>query len=348
MIGIGLAVLSLCGLTQAETPWNRAVGSEAGLISYCREHSTRAYVGVSGDNSVVAITNAHQELWVYSEKPLELDAKVAAQSLGFGVVAGSGAYFAKTCQYYQMAKNRNGEGYRYRLMFWGSAQGKEVKIGDTKQLAWEDLVMRLPGTVELDFPEDYAWGNAIVKKVDENGNVQFDYLGDGNSFEFPSALAGAKNGSQLILQGYTRDGFQIGQVVNLNGGDFLPIDEHLIDFGSVAIDGVSYHCDGIDEVISSNDSVGRSPLFQMESTGQLSVRISVRTSEGEYPQGFWYRTVDGAEWGEWKYEQIMYPNNFVLEKFHFPSGKYHIDFDWKSLHREIDWTPNYGGVGGKG
>ena len=337
----GIVFAMMTGMAvAAQTPWNRAIGSQGALRSYCMEQSTRAMIGVWGSDDVVAISNGNQYVWVYSADPLKLADAVSVQGLGFGVVAGSTSRITKTCQFF----NQNQE-----LMFSGDAEGKIIQTGGSSTVVWKDLIMQVPTTVRIPLPKEYGWGYVYLVYTDDNGNLRYVYLGDGTVFDFPSAFAGLKGGARLMIRGYTPDGFRLEQIIDLGNGDYLPITEYLEDFNSIVMDGVEYSTDQVVSVIPAQNSVGESPLFQMESTGSKPIMISVKTSEGESPLGFYYRQVGGSgAWASWQYQAMISPNGCVIN---LPAGTYHFDFDWSNLHsetwRNFQWW-NGSVSGGKG
>ncbi len=184
VIGLMMTILVVTGVwCQAETPWNLALVSEPALKSYCLEKSNRAYIGIWGGDDVVAISNANQSVWVYSQDSLKLAEKVSGQSLGVGVVTGSEETLVKSCYFYRYNKEND-----YIVTFSGWSEGKILQLGDSKSLVWKDLEMKLPDEVVIDLPEEYDWGYVYLRYVDENGNTQYIYLGSGSCFEFPKAF----------------------------------------------------------------------------------------------------------------------------------------------------------------
>jgi hypothetical protein len=326
---VGLSCLVMSVSLFAQTAWNRAIGSEAGLESYCLEHSTRAYIGVWGGDDVIAISNANQYAWVYSSDPLKLAEKVSIQKLGYGIVAGSTAPIQKSCQFYDE---------NYRLMYFGYTEGKIIKIGDISSLVWKDMEMTVPDSFRMSLPEEYQWAYIYLKFTDENGNTRYIYLGQGKEFDWLKSFAGYKD-ARLLVRGYTTDGYTLNQVVDVASGEFMPIEEMVEDFNSIKMEGFSYHTNSLVYVVGATNSIGKSPLFQLTSAtnayGMLkSVGISVKTSENERPLGFYYRKVDGAgAWPDWQYLELR---GLDVEGFKFPEGIYHLDFKFPKLHSE-DW-----------
>lgn len=342
---VGLFCLVMSVSLFAETAWNRSFGSTAAQASYLQEHSTRAYIGIWGpDDEVVAVSNASQSTWVYSSDPLKLADKVAAQKLGFGVVAGSTNLLSKSCYFYDE---------NYNVTFWGYSEGKVLDVGGISTLVWNDLEMNILASYEMPFPKEYSWAYAYVKYTDENGQVRYSYLGQGTKFTWVSAYSNLK-GARLLIRGYTTEGYTLNQIIDVGTGDFMPIEETEVDFGSIVMEGFSYHTNSLVYTVGATNSIGKSPLFQLTSAtnsyGMLkTVGVSVKTSEGERPQGFFYRKVDGAgAWPDWQYVEL---SGLDVEGFKFPVGVYHIDFKWLKLHSE-DWKAyqnyNYNNDSGKG
>jgi len=325
----------------AQTAWNLALGSKAALRSYCIERSTSGTIGVWGDDNVVSIPSAESYGWVYSDDPSDLVAQISGQKLGFGVVMGQEGIVFKSCQLYDQ---------NFRLMFQGYAEGEVIEVGDTTEMAWQDLVLRMPESVWIDLPNYYTDGYVHIRYKDEDGNYRYQSLqrgqgDDSRGFEFPTAFAGLE-GATLMIRGYTHKGSRFDQVVDLGSGSFLPITPFPSEYHVIRMDGVSRHKDRIFETIQSRNSVGESPLFELTVTGNNPVLIAVRTSEGEIPKGFYYRRIDGdGGWSDWKYEEMSSQGKFI----YLPVGRYHLDFKWTKLHSN-EWKGYYwsGGWGEKG
>ncbi len=302
--------------------WNRILSSEAALRSFCLENSSRAYLGIWGSDEIVAIPGANQMVWVYNEDPIKLIEDVSRQELGIGIISGSNTKISKDCIFFDR---------RHRVMFQGYAEGKIIETGDSKILAWKDLVMRLPESIEIDLPPEYQYASVYLKYNDSNGYCAYEYISSSeSSFYFPTAFAGLE-GARLIIRGQTYDGFNLDQVVDLSTGEFLPHDEFFENHQDLKIEGYVYKTDNLVHVVESENSFGENPLFQIDSTGNSSIVFSVKTSEGEIPTGFLYRIIGQEEggWSDWIRMDYLHGQPYEL-----PAGIYHIYFEWENFRSE--------------
>jgi hypothetical protein len=323
-----VSLVIFCNNLQGETLWNRALGSQAALKSYCLEQSRYASISVGGGDNFVAISNAAQYVTISNSNPLILLKLVSEQKIGFGVLAGSTQNVFKSCQFFDS---------QHRVTFSGTAKGEIINNKRSSSIKWSDLDLKVTDALNLDLSQDYSSAHVYLSYLTTNGN-QLVYLGGESKFVFPTAFAGLR-GAKLLIRGHALDGSVAQEIIDLGNGEIMPVREYYSTSHKIRIEGISYHEGAVVNTVKSTGAIGDCPLIQLIVKNQCST-FRVKTTEGEYPCGFYYRQISEDGCSEWKY-QTLSTKQRKEDTFTLLEGVYHLDFVWNSFcserWRDFQW-----------